>query len=189
MKNIASLSLVMAVLALGACGNSHGPENADREIREKHQAGGGSDPPTRTTSQDGFGPEEAMAGAYVTRFEHADFNGCWLSMTPDAAAEFRRLYPPESADSPQHGRTYRLRILGRHSVNSASGPPLYGHMGGWRCEIRATRIISAEVAGQRVAPRAGNADRAGKSGSDSPHGLGVGHDRARLEEQQRRIGQ
>jgi len=189
MKHVASISLVMAALALGACGNGHGPENGNREILENRVAGGGADPPGRTMPQEEFGPEEAMAGPYVTRFEHADFNGCWLSMTADAAADFRRRFPPESADAPRLGRVYRLRIFGRRSIDPESGPPSYGHMGGWRCEIRAARIISAEVAGVQGAPRASDADRTGKSGSDAPRGLGAGHDRARLEELRRRAGQ
>jgi len=189
MKHVASISLVVAVLALGGCGNGRGPENADREIPENQLAGGGSNPRGANAPRDDFGAEEAMAGTYFTRFEHAEFNGCWLSMTSDAATEFRRLVPPESADSPQHGRSYQLRILGRRSVDSGSAPPSFGHMGGWRCEIRATRIISAEVVRQTVAPRADEGDRDGKSVSDTSNGFGVGHDLARLEEQRRRVGQ
>jgi hypothetical protein len=179
----------MAALALGACGNGNGPENAGREISEHRPAGGGSDPQPPTAPREEFGPEEAMAGTYITRFEHAEFNGCWLGMTAEAAAEFRRLVPAESADARRHGSSYQLRILGRRSVGSESGPPLYGHLGGWRCEIRATRIISAEVTGQQPAPRADGADRTGKGGSDSPNGLGAGHDRARLEDLRRQAGQ
>ena len=175
----------MAVLALGACGNGHAPENANRETLENRSAGGGSDPPAGTAPRDEFGPEEAMAGLYVTRFEHADFNGCWLSMTADAAAEFRRAFPPESADSPRNGGSYQLHILGRHSIDSPSRPPSYGHMGGWRCEIRATRIISAVVVGRQAAPSTGDAGPTGKT----PHGLGAGHDRAMLEDLRRRAGQ
>jgi len=183
MKQIAWTSLVIAALALGACGNAHGPENANRDTTENRLAGGGSDPGGRAMPRDEFGPEVAMAGTYVTRFEHADFNGCWLSMTTEAAAEFRRRFPPDSADSPQNGGTYRLSIIGRRSIDPASGPPSYGHMGGWRCEIRATRIVSAEAVGRPNAPRVG------KSGSDARQGLGAGHDQAMLEELRRRAGQ
>ena len=84
-----------------------------------------------------------MEGTYVTRFEHMEFNGCWFEMDAEALAEFRRLFP-HTASGPQRGGSYRLRILGRRVIGSPSAPALYGHMGGWRCEIHATRIVSAE---------------------------------------------
>jgi hypothetical protein len=179
----------MAALPLGACGNGHAPENGNRGIADNRLAGGDSDSRGGSMPRTEFGPEEAMSGTYVTRFEHADFNGCWLSMTPDAAADFRRRFPPESADSPRDGGTYMLSILGRHSIDDASGPPSYGHMGGWRCEISATRILAAEAVGQRNGPPAENADRPGKSGSGTRQGLGAGHDQAMLDDLGRRAGQ
>lgn len=189
MKHITSIALIMAALALDACENGPGRENGNRELPENRVAGGEANLPPRTRPREAFGPEEAMAGAYVTRFEHADFNGCWLSMTSDAADEFRRRVPPESANASPQGRRFQLRIVGRRSINPASGPPSYGHMGGWRCEIRATRIISVEVVGAQGAPAPGDVDRTGKGASDTPGSLGAGHDRARLEELRRRAGQ
>jgi len=185
----------MAVLALGACGNGHAPENANRETLENRSAGGGSDPPAGTAPRDEFGPEEAMAGLYVTRFEHADFNGCWLSMTAEAAADYRRL-DPDNANGPLQSRSYRLRILGRRSADPASGPAMYGHRGGWRCEIQATRILAVEVIGGSGRPAPPEADRTPvdpdverarkAAGADRP-AFSAGHDRARLEDQRRTL--
>lgn len=185
MKQIASIGLAMAAMALGACGNADGPANTDRATPENRQAGGGSGPTDPAGPREQFGAEQAMAGTYVTRFEHAEFNGCWLSMTTEAVADFRRLAPPEGAGAPQNGGTYRLRIIGRHSIDDPSAPPSYGHMGGWRCEIRATRIASAEAVGRRAAPPV----PVGKDGSDTRQGLGAGHDQAMLDELRRRAGQ
>jgi len=182
-KHIAWTYMVVAALALGACGNPNDPENANRETPENRLAGGGSDSGGHVVPREEFGPEMAMAGTYVTRFEHADFNGCWLSMTAEAAADFRRRFPPDSAGSPQNGGTYRLSIIGRHSIDPASGPPSYGHMGGWRCEIRVSRIVSAEAVGRP------DARPVGKIGNDTRQGLDAGHDQAMLEEIRRRVGQ
>ena len=189
MKQIASLSLIMAALSLGACGNATGPGNGHRETPDNRLAGGGSDPIGPSAPREEFGPEQAMAGTYVTRFEHAEFNGCWLSMTPEAAADFRRRFPIDSGNSPQNGGSYALRIIGRHSIDPPSAPPSYGHMGGWRCEIRVTRFISAEVVGGRTAPRDGETGRIRKDEGDARQGLGAGHDQAMLDELRRRAGQ
>ena len=84
--------------------------------------------------------------------------------------------------------------MGRRAIDSASGPNLYGHMGGWRCAIRATRIISAEVIegdhlDVRIEPDLTvtdpDAERARKLAGAAPPTFSAGHDRARLEDQRR----
>jgi hypothetical protein len=189
MRQITSISLIAAALFLGACGNATGPGNGHRDIAGNRQAGGGSDPTGPSGPRDLFGPDQAMAGTYVTRFEHAEFNGCWLSMTPEAAADFRRRFPIDGAESPRNGGSYALRIIGRHSIDAPSAPPSYGHMGGWRCEIRVTRFISAEFVGERNRPRDGETGRIRKGEGDARQGLDAGHDQAMLEELRRRAGQ
>lgn len=194
MQERTSIALAAAALLLGGCGNAATPENRGRDggnrvAREE------TPPPERTGPQEPrFGPEEAMAGTWTTRFEHSDFNSCWFGMTAEAAAEFRRLYPRDGADAPQYGRAYRLRIMGQRTIDSAGGPARYGHLGGWRCEIRATRILSAEVipgSGPPAPPAADrtpidpDAERARKAAGAEPPAFSEGHDRARLEEQRR----
>jgi hypothetical protein len=195
MQQLTPIALAAAALALAACGNGASPESRGRDGPANRIVGEVPPPPDRTRPPaTRFGPEEAMAGTWTTRFEHSDFNTCWFEMAPEALAEFRRLYPPDSADAPQNGRSYRLRILGRRSVPAAAGPASYGHLGGWRCEIRATRILSAEVSGGdhltgRVQPDGVRVDpevaRARKAAGDAPPAFSEGHDRARLADQRR----
>lgn len=189
MKQIASISLVLSAFFLGACGNATGPGNGNRDIADNRLAGGGTGPTGPSGPRELFGPDQEMAGTYVTRFEHAEFNGCWLSMSPEAAADFRRRFPIDSAESPRNGGSYALRIIGRHSIDPPSAPPIYGHMGGWRCEIRVTRFISAEFVGGRHTSRGGEPGRIRKGETDARQGLGEGHDQAMLEEIRRRAGQ
>jgi hypothetical protein len=197
MYKLTSIALTTAVLTLSGCGNASSPDNRGQESPSN---GAFNDfpprPPQTVPPEPQFGPEEAMAGTWVTRFEHSDFNSCWFEMAPEALAEFRRLYPTDSADAPQNGRSYRLRILGRRSIDPASGPALYGHLGGWRCEIEATRILSAEVVGGGGRPAPPEADRtpvdpdvarARKEAGDVPPAFSAGHDRARLEDQRRNM--
>ena len=79
MRTLTPIALAAAALALSACGNSRQSENhaaagpANRVINEFPP------PPKQTGPQEPqFGPEEAMAGTWTNRFEHSDFNGCWL---------------------------------------------------------------------------------------------------------------
>jgi len=183
-----SVALAVATLILGGCGNGAPPDN--RTARED------TPPPPRTGPREPqFGAETAMAGTWTTRFEHSEFNGCWFGMTPAAAADFRRLYPRDSADAPRHGRAYRLRITGQRAIDPAGGPASYGHLGGWRCEIRATRILAAEVIAGSGPPPPTEADptpvdpdaeRARKAAGAEP-AFSEGHDRARREEQRRSL--
>lgn len=198
MQNPTSIALAALALALGACGNGTAPDNRGRDGPGNNLAREDAPPPEQTGPQEPrFGSEEAMAGTWTTRFEHSEYNGCWFGMTPEAAAEFRRLYPRDSADAPQYGRAYRLRIIGQRAIDPAGGPATYGHLGGWRCEIRATRIIAAEVvAGSgRPAPPPPEADRApgdpdaerARKAAGAEPAFSEGHDRARLEEQRRNM--
>lgn len=195
MQTLSSIALATAALALAGCGPSPSPENRSQAGADNRVVNA-FPPPPGMPPEPQFGPEEAMAGTWTTRFEHSEFNACWLSMTAEAAAEFRRLYPQDGADAPQQGRSYRLRILGRRSIDPASGPASYGHLGGWRCEIKATRILVAEVVGggQRPAPPEADrappdpdAERARKAAGDDRPAFSAGHDRARLEDQRRNM--
>jgi hypothetical protein len=191
-----SVALLSAALILGGCGNGAAPENSGQDgpgnnmVRE-------DTPPERSGPQETqFGAEEAMEGSWTTRFEHSEFNRCWFGMTPTAYAEFQRLHPRDSADAPQHGRSYRLRIVGQRAIDPAGGPASYGHLGGWRCEIRATRIIAAAAidgSGPPAPPEENrppvdpDAERARKAAGAEPPAFSEGHDRARLEEQRRNM--
>jgi hypothetical protein len=197
MQTRTHIALVTAALALGACGNAATPANRGQESPDNRITREDAPPPERTGPQEPqFGAEEAMAGTWTTRFEHSEFNSCWFEMTAQAQADFERLYPRNSADAPQFGRSYRLRIMGRPAIDPASGPASYGHMGGWRCEIRATRILSAEVIGGDRRPAPPEADRtpadpdverARKAAGAAPPAFSAGHDRARLEDQRRNM--
>jgi hypothetical protein len=196
MQKLTPFALAAAALALAACGKAP-PENRGEGGPANRIVNDFPPPPEQTRPPETqFGPEEAMAGTWTTRFEHSDFNNCWFEMAPEALAEFRRLYPTDSADAPQNGRSYRLRILGRRSVPPATGPASYGHLGGWRCEIRATRILSAEVIGGdhltvRIKPDGTLVDpdvaRAREAAGDVRPAFSEGHDRARLEDQRRNM--
>jgi hypothetical protein len=196
-----SVALAAAALILGGCGNGAPTGNGGREGLDNRMTREEAPPPQQRTGpqEPQFGAEAAMEGTWTTRFEHSEFNGCWFGMTPEAVEEFRRLYPRDSADAPQHGRAYRLRIIGQRAIAPAGGPATYGHLGGWRCEIRATRIFAAAVitgSGRPAPPAPPEADsppidpdaaRARKAaGAESP-AFSEGHDRARLEEQRRNM--
>ena len=190
-----SIALAAAMLALGGCGNGRAPENGNQGSPGNRVVNDFPPPPQTGPQEPQFGPEQAMTGIWTNRFEHSEFNGCWLSMTAESAADYRRL-DPVNADAPLQERSYRLRIIGRRSVDPASGPALYGHLGGWRCEIQATRILAAEMIGGRGRPAPPEADRTPvdpeverarkAAGADRP-AFSEGHDRARLEDQRRNM--
>lgn len=195
MRTSTSIALAIAALVLSGCGNGATPDNRGQDSPGNRLVRDDTPPPPGPPEVQ-FGPEAAMEGTWATRFEHSEFNNCWFGMTPEAAAEFRRLYPRDSADAPQHGRSYRLRIMGQRAIDPPGGPASYGHLGGWRCEIRATRIFAAALieGDRRPAPPAADrtpidpdARRAREAaGADRP-AFSAGHDRARLEEQRRSL--
>jgi hypothetical protein len=193
MQTRTSIALATAALALAACGNAATPANRGQESPDDRVTREDAPPPPERPQ---FGAEEAMAGTWSTRFEHSEFNSCWFEMSPEALTDFQRLYPRDSADAPQLGRSYRLRIMGRRAIAPASGPASYGHMGGWRCEIRATRIFAAAVIDGDRRPAPPEADRtpvdpdverARKAAGAEPPAFSAGHDQARLEEQRRNM--
>ena len=190
MQNLTSIALATAALALSGCGNGGELANRGREGPDNHIVRESPPPPPQ------FGAEEAMTGTWTASFEHSEFNGCWFDITSEAYAEFQRLDPRVNDPAPTLGRSWRLRIMGRRSVDPGSGAPGYGHMGGWRCEIRATRILSAEIVGGGDSPAPPEADptptdpdaeRARKAAGAVPPAFSEGHDRARLEEQRRSL--
>ena len=193
MQTRTPVALVLAALALAGCGNGRLPDNRGKDDPGNRIVNDFPPPPQTPPSEPQFGPEAAMAGIWTNRFEHSEFNGCWLSMTAEAAADLRRL-DPDTADAPLQSRSYRLRIMGRRALPPASGPALYGHLGGWRCEIQATRFLTAEVVGGAGRPAPPEADRtpvnpdverARKVAGADPPAFSEGHDRARLEDQRR----
>lgn len=185
-----------AALALAACGKAPA-ENRSQDGPANRVIDDFPPPPQQQTGpqEPQFGPEAAMAGLWTNSFEHSDFNNCWLSMTAEAAADLRRL-DPGSFDGPLQARSFRVRIMGRRSVDPASGPALYGHLGGWRCEIQATRFLAVEVIGgnrpsappeAERTPVDPEVERARKAAGDVPPAFSAGHDRARLEDQRRNM--
>jgi hypothetical protein len=194
MQRLTPIALAAAALALAGCGDRTASNNLGQEGPANRVVNDFPPPPGQTRPEDPqYGPEEAMAGTWTNRFEHSDFNGCWLDMTEAAAADLRRL-DPENSGMPLQDRSWRLRIMGQRQLAPASGPALYGHMGGWRCAIRATRILSAELIGGDHPPVRGEVDdtpvdpdvaRARKLAGDVPPAFSAGHDRARLEDQRR----
>jgi hypothetical protein len=184
-----NIALTIAMLTLSGCGSVVAAGAAGERNTGNRTAGGGVETGGQGVPQVEFGPEETMAGTYVTRFEHSAFEGCWFDMDAATYANFRRRFLGRDIHSARSG-TFRLQIVGRRSVDSASGPPLYGHMGGWRCEIKASRIISAEEIGRDPsAPEQTSDQPAGKDGGAAAQttGLSEGHDRARLEDIRRNL--
>jgi hypothetical protein len=147
MRNVPSL---LALIGLCACGNAARPAEGNRVAEGNGTAESVPPPPHTGPSQPVYGPEQLMSGVFETRFERSDFNGCWLDFSTQASAQFRQLFPPDSADSPMRGRRYQMEIVGRRTIDGSNpdGPELYGHMNAWPCQIEATRIVAARVIGK-----------------------------------------
>jgi hypothetical protein len=195
MHKLTPVALALAVLALAGCGNGRLPDNRSKDDPGNRIVNEFPPPPPGQTGpqEPQYGPEQAMAGTWTNRFEHSDFNGCWLDMTEAAAADLRRL-DPENTGMPLQDHSWRVRIIGQRQLAPETGPALYGHMGGWRCAIRATRFLSVELLGESRQPAPPEADRTPvdpeferarkAAGADRP-AFSAGHDRARLEDQRR----
>jgi hypothetical protein len=187
------VALALAALALAGCGNRSQPDNRGEDHPGNRIVNDFPPPPQTGPQEPQFGPEAAMAGIWTNRFEHSDFNGCWLDMTEAAAADLRRL-DPENTGMPLQDHSWRVRIIGQRQLAPETGPALYGHMGGWRCAIRATRFLSVELLGGSRQPAPPETDRTPvdpeverarkAAGADRP-AFSEGHDRARLEDQRR----
>ena len=77
-----------------------------------------------------------MEGTLVIGFEVFSFNDCWLDMSREASAQFRRLAPEASGRGPFY---YRAVAVGR-----TAPPGSYGHLGAYRCQIQVGRFITLD---------------------------------------------
>lgn len=190
MKTLTPLALAAAALALAGCANKAAPDNrADgpaNRVAERSPP-----PPEQTRPQEvAYGPEAPIEGVWTNRFERSELGECWFELSEAAAADLRRLSPSDSTA----GNSYRLRFIGRRSHFVQGAPNVFGHMGGWHCQILATRILSAErIGGDRLPASVvaeishfdAEVESARKAAGQLPPAFGAGHDQARLEDQRR----
>lgn len=137
---------ILALILLAGCGDDASrPSFGERGHIPSGNAAAEAERPLPRPPE--FTHPEPMSGTWENRFEYSQLNGCWFSMTPEAVSNLSRLFPAESADAPRRGRRFRVEFVGRRSIDAPGQPNRYGHMGGWPCEIRADRLIEAQVLG------------------------------------------
>ena len=112
-------------------------------------------PPALAAAEADYGPLQDLVGLWSVGFEYSEFKicadahdcsaparGCWVDTTTDFLRDTQELARPELRRSPNFfpQATYLVRMNGRIAVN---GP--FGHAGLYGCQVRPSRLISAEA--------------------------------------------
>lgn len=103
-------------------------------------------PPPQSLEAEGvtYGPQARFKGILSTAFELYAFENCWFANSPEFYRRFESIGLPEilGFDLVE----YEVEFIGRRSVpDQSSGRDRYGHLGGFSCQIRGEKLISARI--------------------------------------------
>jgi hypothetical protein len=119
---VSALRALLLLAALGACTTAQAPAPASAE------------PAT-----------QVFRGDYAYGFEQSSFDGCWLTMSAEAWADFERRQPEFAQAARAGGYRYEIAFEGRRE--EYQGPPGggFGHMSMSRCRIEAIRLLDSRL--------------------------------------------